>query len=91
MATERRAQALMELAVGMFAFALVISALCGFAIWISKSLKMQNSLRTGRSTQTDKVEFTSFAAKYVFGSEAVTIKESVKMPEVYITPPAGGK
>jgi hypothetical protein len=49
MATKRRAQALIELAVGMFAFALVISALTGFAVWIAKSLKMQNSLRTGAS------------------------------------------
>ena len=43
----RRGQALMELAVGMFAFALVVTALCGFAVYIAKSLKMQNSLRTG--------------------------------------------
>ena len=85
MATEReraqcRGQALMELAVGMFAFALVVTALCGFAVYSAKSLKMQNSLRTGASTQTASVEFTTFGAKYVFGVERLTIKESVSMP-----------
>lgn len=84
MATERtrtrRGQALMELAVGMFAFALVVTALCGFAVYIAKSLKMQNSLRTGASTQTATVEFTTFGAKYVFGAERLTIKESVSIP-----------
>ena len=34
----RRGQALMELAVGMFALALVVSALAGFAVYIAKSL-----------------------------------------------------
>lgn len=84
MATERslsrRGQALMELVVGMFAFVLVVTALCGFAVYIAKSLKMQNSLRTGASTQTASVEFTTFGAKYVFGAERLTIKESVSMP-----------
>ena len=67
-------------AVGMFAFALVVTALCGFAVYIAKSLKMQNSLRTGASTQTESVEFTTFGAKYVFGAERLKIRESVSMP-----------
>lgn len=91
MATERRAQALMELAVGMFAFALVVSALCGFAVWIAKSLRMQNSLRTGASTQTGTVELGTFGAKYLFGSETINIKESVSMPDTEIRLPAAGK
>lgn len=78
--TWRPAQALMELAVGMFAFALVVTALAGFAIYIAKSLKMQNSIRTGASTQTDSVEFSTFGAKYVFGAEKLNIRESVTMP-----------
>ena len=44
MRTEK-GQALMELAVGMFALALVVSALCVFATYIAKSLRVQNSLR----------------------------------------------
>lgn len=87
MAIKRRAQALIELAVGMFAFALVISALTGFAVWIAKSLKMQNSLRTGASVQSGTVEVGEFGGKYLFGSEKIKIKESVSMPNTEITIP----
>lgn len=77
-----RGQALMELAVGMFALALVVSALCGFSLYIVKSLKAQNSLRsgTGRSSVTDKVEFDAFAAEHVFGGKTLKISEKVEMP-----------
>ena len=64
--------------------ALVVTALCGFAVYIAKSLKMQNSLRTGASTQTASVEFTTFGAKYVFGAERLKIRESVSMPDTAI-------
>lgn len=75
-------QALMELAVGMFALALVVSALCGFSLYIVKSLKAQNSLRSshGQSSVTDSVELDAFAAKNVFGVKALKIKEKVEMP-----------
>ena len=76
----RRGQALMELVVGLFALTLVVSALCGFAVYISKSLRMQNTLRVGASSQHDQVEVSSFAAKYVFGSETLNIHEKVEMP-----------
>ena len=77
-----RGQALMELAVGMFALSLVVSALCGFSLYIVKSLKAQNSLRsgTGRSSVTDKVEFDAFAAEHVFGGKTLKISEKVEMP-----------
>ena len=42
----RRGQALMELAAGMFAVALVAGCICVFAIFIAKSLRVQNSLRS---------------------------------------------
>jgi len=80
MGTERRGQAMIELAMGMFALALVVSALVAFAIYIVKDLKMQNSLRVGDDSQHDTVEVSGLAAKYVFGKEEVKIKESVKMP-----------
>jgi len=79
-----RGQALMELAVGMFALALVVSALCGFAVYIAKSLKMQNSLRVGASKQTAEIEISSWAAQHVFGTETLKIKEEVKMPQTFI-------
>ena len=85
MATDaKRGQALVELAVGMFAFALVVSALCGFAVCIVKSLKMQNSLRMGNSSQSETVKFDSFAAKHVFGTDSLRLKERVVMPPMTI-------
>lgn len=74
----------MELAVGLFALALVVSALCGFAVYIAKSLKMQNSLRVGAETQSDKIEFTSWAAEHVFGTEQIVIREHARMPSTLI-------
>ena len=76
----RRGQAMVELAAGMFALALVVSALCWFSIYIVKSLRMQNSLRLGNSSQSDTIKFDNFASKYVFGTEALKIKEGVAMP-----------
>ena len=77
----RRGQALMELTAGLFALALVTSALCGFAVYIAKSLKMQNSLRVGASSQWASVEVSAFASKYVFGSDSRLMHEKVDMPQ----------
>ena len=80
----RRGQAMMELAAGMFAFALVASALCGFAICIVKSLRMQNSLRVGNASQSETVKFDGFAARHVFGTDSLRLKEKVVMPQTTI-------
>jgi hypothetical protein len=80
----RKGQAMMELAVGMFSFALVASALCGFAVCIVRSLRMQNSLRVGNSSQSETVEMSGFAAKYVFGTDSFKLKERVVMPQTTI-------
>ena len=84
MGISRRGQAMMELAAGMFALALVVSALCGFATYIAKSLRVQNELRRngGRTNSgSDSVEVGEFASRYVFGSETLRIEERVEMPE----------
>lgn len=84
MGIRRRGQAMMELAVEMFALALVVSALCGFAIYIAKALRVQNELRQngGRTNSgSDSVEVGQFASRYVFGSEALKIEERVEMPD----------
>lgn len=84
----KRGQALMELAVGMFALALVISALCGFAVYIGKSLKMQNSLRNGiggTASKNDSVEVGKFASEFIFGTDKLAIHEKVVMPMTIIT------
>lgn len=82
----KKGQALMELVAGLFALALVVSALCGFAVYIVKSLKMQNSLRVGSSSQHDEVRVGEFAARYVFGSDTLKIHEKVEMPQTTLWP-----
>ena len=79
----RRGQALMELAVGLFALALVVSALCGFAIYIVKSLRAQNGLRSGggTSTKSDEVVVGDFESRYVFGRDVLKIDAKVQLPE----------
>ena len=80
----KHGQAMMELAMGMFAFALVVSALVAFSSVIVKSLKMQNSLRTGASSQHAEVEVGDFAARHIFGSSSLRLHEKVEMPQTII-------
>lgn len=77
----KRGQALVELALGMFALALVVSALVGFAVYIAKDLRMQNALRVGDSAPSETLEVSGLTAKYIFGTDKVKIKEKVEMPE----------
>ena len=92
----RRGQALMELAIGMLALALVLSALFGFTMYILSSLDMQRDLRAdagkdalesgggdeaySSKVSRDVVEVEPFAASYIFGSSEVEVKEEVHIP-----------
>lgn len=76
----KKGQALMELAVGLFALALIVSALSGFAVYISKSLKIQNAIRVGASSQEDEVRLSDFGAQYVFGRDTLKIRKKVHLP-----------
>lgn len=94
----RRGQALVELALGMFAMALVAASLVGFAMYIAKGLEMQRSLRsragasalnsvggTGMySSVSDHgvVEVEPLAAEYIFGKERVRVSEEVHIPKM---------
>jgi len=96
MATDRRGQAMIELAFGMLALALVLAALFGFTSCILDSLKMQRTLRreagqsaltgfgshltTAKDSATVAVE--PFAAEYIFGRQEVKMKESVSLPNM---------
>lgn len=96
MATERKGQAFMEMAIGMFALALVLSALFGFTSYILSSLEMQSELRAdaGRAAlgagggdeayssriENHTVEVEPFAAEYVFGTTEVEVREEVHIP-----------
>ena len=80
----RRGQALMELAVGMFALALVVSALAGFAVYIAKSLRSQNTVRSSSESPDTVVEVDKFAAEWIFGREKINVREKITMPETTI-------
>ena len=78
--TERRArflrgQALMELAVGMFTIAILVSALVTFTYYIVRSLEIENHLRGNSKGVADKIELDDFAADNVFGTRNLHIKE----------------
>ena len=89
-------QAFMELALGMLALALVLSALFGFTAYILSSLRMQRDIRAeaGRGALNsgggeesysskiadDTVEVEPLAATYIFGSSEVEVKEEVHIP-----------
>ena len=72
----RRGQALMELAVGMFTLALLLSAIFVFVRYIARSLEIENHLRSpGQATYADKIKLDDFAANSVFGSKSLHIME----------------
>ncbi len=92
----RNGQAFMELAIGMLALALVLSALFGFTMYILHSLEIQRDLRadagkgaleaggTDESYSSKKgekaVEVEPLAATYIFGASEVEVKEEVHIP-----------
>ena len=69
-------QALMELAVGMFTIALLLSASFFFVKYIVRSLEIQNHLRKpGQATYADSIKLDDFAANEVFGLKNLHIME----------------
>lgn len=75
----------MELAVGMFAIALVAGCLCVFAVFIAKSLKVQNSLRSSSpGTSGEKVEFGEFLHG-ILGRHWLVVDEHVVLPPTTIS------
>ncbi len=81
----RRGQALMELAVGMFALALVVGALCAFAIFMAKSLKVQNSLRSSAPQPSgEEVDFNIVLFRGDGDEHVLKIDEHVRMPSTVI-------
>lgn len=80
----RRGQAMMEMAVGMFALALVVGFLCVFAVFIAKSLKVQNSLRSSAPQPSgEKVEFGDFLYG-IAGRHWLIVNERVALPSTHI-------
>ena len=80
----RRGQAMMELAVGMFTIALVVSVLSVFAVFIAKSLKVQNSLRSSSPQPSGKeVPFGDFL-HHILGQRNLIVRENVVLPGTYV-------
>ena len=74
----------MELAAGMFAIALVAGCICVFAVFIAKSLRVQNSLRSlAPQPSGEKVEFGDFLYRVV-GRHWLVVEESVSLPSTSI-------
>ena len=78
----RSGQALMELAVGMLALVMVVSALCGFSVFIARSLKAQNSTRAGSSEGNGEVEVGIQIGTETLGK--MKVKEHCQMPPMTI-------
>ncbi len=81
--TSRKGQALVEVAVGMLALALVVSVLCGFALYITKSLEIQNKLRVG-GKRCETVEVSDPMTTYLFGSGQLKASEELSWPSTII-------
>ncbi len=71
---------MIELAMGMFALALVVSALCLFAVYIVRSLEVQNSLRSSSPQMNKPVKVEDFAARYFTGKDTIKMDEHAVMP-----------
>lgn len=105
MATDRKyktrhAQALVELALGLFSISLVLAALFAFLHYIVSSMNMSRDVRAkaGRSAMTsqgssesysssskrDTVVVSPMAAEYIFGSTQLEVKEEVHIPAMKI-------
>ena len=66
----------MELAVGLFTIALMLSASFFFVKYIARSLEIQNHIRKpGQGTYADSVKLDDFAANEVFGMKSLHIME----------------
>ena len=66
----------MELAVGMFTIALLLSASFFFVKYIVRSLEIENHLRKpGQGTYADSIKLDYFAANEVFGLRNLHIME----------------
>ena len=78
----RPGQALMELAVGMLTLVMVLTTLCGFAVFMARSLKAQNSTRSGSTEGNGEVEVDVRIGGATI--ETMKVKEHCQMPQLTI-------
>ena len=85
-----KAQALTELLIGMFALALLISAIIVFSQYFLKSLKLENNLRSMKKEFTNlKVELDEFSRKNLFETEKRSLKINEPFRNIDRTIPSG--
>ena len=75
----------MELAVGMFTVALLLSACCHFVSYIRRSLVIQNHLRTPGAINASRIALDEFASSEVFGMKSLQISEPYRPGNAQIT------
>jgi hypothetical protein len=75
---------MVELSLGLFALTLVTSALCLFAIYIARSLRVQNTTRGDSPALAEPVAVDGFAERYFVGSSTLQINERAEMPQTTI-------
>ena len=80
----RKGQAMMELAVGMLALAILVSALCAFAVYIARSLEVQNSLRGPEPKMNKPVKLDDFAVRHFAGKDQIKMEEKAVMPPLEV-------
>jgi len=81
MRTER-GQALMELALGMLTLTMVVTMLCGFCVFMTRSLRAQNSTRSGSTEGNGDVEVGIQIGTARI--ETMEVKEHCQMPQLTI-------
>lgn len=80
----RRGQALLELAAGMFALSLVVSAITVFATFEVKTLKLQNSLRSSTPLMSGEKFDLGTVLESAFGLHWLRIEEHLFTPPLEI-------
>ncbi len=95
----RRGQAFVEMAFGLFALALVLSATFAFAQYIVRSMDAMRTYRASagrramgmigegraRATVTDEMEIDPFPADNIFGTRTMKVRETVAVPAMGFT------
>ena len=80
----RSGQALIELGIGLLTLAILVTVLSGFAVYIVRSLKAQNTVRAGAAEGNGSVDVQIFYGQNTV--ETLKVKERVQMPELTVTP-----
>lgn len=71
----KQGQAIIELALGLVAIMILVSAFFYLARYMAKSLKIQNQLRSPSPIYAESIKLDDFASEEVFGQKNLHINE----------------